>query len=105
LPVTQLRVTIKPSDHRLYFEVTLKDEETAFSPSFLFAARLKPARRSTLNLFDPNAVIGATPDGWSRRTAVIADRNGGCCSRGKAAVQRTSTEEYRRGRYRHDHGQ
>jgi hypothetical protein len=37
-----LRVTFELSDHRLYFEVTLKDEENAFSPSFLFAARLKP---------------------------------------------------------------
>jgi len=33
----QLRVTIELSDHRLYFEETLKDEENAFSPSFSFA--------------------------------------------------------------------
>jgi hypothetical protein len=38
--------------------VTLKGEENAFSPSFLFAARLKPARSSTLNRFDPTAVAG-----------------------------------------------
>ncbi len=40
-PHTQ-RVAIELSDHRLYFEVTFKDEEEAFSPSFSFAARLKP---------------------------------------------------------------